>query len=125
MTAATTTIIIDIAAAAAADGSPPRLVSNRGRSRPVPLGAGIAGDGASAGVLATHPAGGVSVQDLLRQRADLLAALPMRQRRILVMRYVGEMTQAEIATQVGLSQMHVSRLLQRMLTQLRTGMLAD
>jgi RNA polymerase sigma-B factor len=305
MTAATTTII-DIAASAAADGSSPGLVSDRGRSRPVVLVAGVAGDGAGTGVLATRPAGGVTVQDLLRQRADLpaghpgravlrqraieaglplarrlatrykgrgeplddlyqvaalalvkavdgydparpsaftsyavatiagalkrhfrdttwrvrvprgvqelaialvpasagltqqlgrsptlpelathlhaaeeevavavnawrayqpdsldalsatgrdgrpplidtigavdarfdaftdrhtlqalLAALPMRQRRILVMRYVGEMTQAEIATQVGLSQMHVSRLLQRVLTQLRTGMLAD
>jgi RNA polymerase sigma-B factor len=304
MTAATTaTIIIDIAAAAAADGSPPGLVSDRGRSRPVVLVAGVAGDGASAGVLA---AGAVAAQNLLRQRAGLpaghpgravlrkraieaglplarrlatrykgrgeplddlcqvaalalvkavdgydparpsafssyavativgalkrhfrdttwrvrvprrvqelaialvpanasltqqlgrsptlpelathlhtpeaevavavnawrayqpdsldalsapdrddrpppidtigavdtrfdavtdrhtlqalLAALPARQRRILVMRYVGEMTQAEIATQVGLSQMHVSRLLQRVLTQLRTGMLAD
>lgn len=39
--------------------------------------------------------------------------------------HVGEMIQAEIAAQVGLSQMDVSRLLQRVLTQLRTGMLAD
>jgi RNA polymerase sigma-B factor len=303
---ATTTNIIANTAPAAADGSSPRLVSGRGRSRPVVLVAGVAGDGASAGVLATHSAGGVSVQDLLRQRAGLpaghpgrivlreraieaglplarrlatrykgrgeplddlyqvaalalvkavdgydparpsaftsyavatiggglkrhfrdttwrvrvprrvqelaialgpasasltqqlgrsptlpelathlhaaeeevavavdawrtyqpesldalsatrrddrpplidtigavdarfdavadrhtlqalLDALPVRQRRILVMRYVGEMTQAEIAAQVGLSQMHISRLLQRVLTQLRTGMLAD
>jgi RNA polymerase sigma-B factor len=34
------------------------------------------------------------------------------------------MTQAEIATQIGVSQMHVSRLLAAALTQLRTGMLA-
>jgi RNA polymerase sigma-B factor len=55
----------------------------------------------------------------------LLGALPVRQRRILAMRYVAEMTQAEIAAQVGVSQMHVSRLLRRVLTQLRTGMLAE
>jgi RNA polymerase sigma-B factor len=55
----------------------------------------------------------------------LLAALPVRQQRILAMRYFGDMTQAEIAARVGVSQMHISRLLMRTLTQLRTGMLAD
>jgi len=54
----------------------------------------------------------------------LLAALPARQRRILAMRYFGEMTQAEIAAQIGVSQMHISRLLAATLTQLRGGMLA-
>lgn len=55
----------------------------------------------------------------------LVAALTARQRRILALRYVGDLTQAEIAARVGLSQMHVSRLLERILTQLRTGMLAQ
>ena len=55
----------------------------------------------------------------------LLAALPLRQRRILAMRYVADMTQAEIATQVGVSQMHISRLLVHSLAQLRTAMLAE
>ena len=64
-----------------------------------------------------------AIADRLTLR-PLLAALPVRQRRILAMRYVGEMTQAEIATQIGVSQMHVSRLLAATLTQLRTGMLA-
>jgi RNA polymerase sigma-B factor len=63
-----------------------------------------------------------AIPDWLTLR-PLLAALPLRQRRILAMRYFGEMTQAEIATQVGVSQMHVSRLLAAALTQLRTGML--
>lgn len=40
-------------------------------------------------------------------------ALPARQRRILALRYVGDLTRAEIATRAGLSQMHVSRLLER------------
>ncbi|MEH0981460.1 SigB/SigF/SigG family RNA polymerase sigma factor [Micromonospora sp. CPCC 205556] len=53
----------------------------------------------------------------------LLAALPARERRILTMRFYGDLTQAEIATRVGLSQMHVSRLLKRSLAQLRAGML--
>jgi RNA polymerase sigma-B factor len=55
----------------------------------------------------------------------LLAMLPTRERRILVMRFAGDMTQAEIATRIGVSQMHVSRLLLRTLTTLRTAMLAD
>jgi RNA polymerase sigma-B factor len=53
----------------------------------------------------------------------LMAALPDRQRRILALRYFGGLTQTEIAAQVGLSQMHISRLLERTLTQLRTGVL--
>lgn len=55
----------------------------------------------------------------------LLTALPARQRHILALRYVGDLTQAEIAARVGLSQMHVSRLLERTLTQLRTGVLGE
>jgi RNA polymerase sigma-B factor len=55
----------------------------------------------------------------------LVAALPVRQRRILAMRYFAEMTQVEIATQIGVSQMHVSRLLAAALTQLRAGMVAQ
>jgi RNA polymerase sigma-B factor len=55
----------------------------------------------------------------------LLAALPVRERRILAMRYFGDMTQAEIAAQVGVSQMQISRLLVRTLMQLRTGMLVE
>jgi RNA polymerase sigma-B factor len=37
------------------------------------------------------------------------------------MRFLGDMTQTQIAQQFGLSQMHVSRLLARSLTQLRAG----
>jgi RNA polymerase sigma-B factor len=55
----------------------------------------------------------------------LLAALPARERRILAMRYFGEMTQSEIGAQIGVSQMHVSRLLTRTLAELRTGMLTS
>jgi RNA polymerase sigma-B factor len=54
---------------------------------------------------------------------QLLAALNARQRRVLALRYVGDLTQAEIAAQVGVSQMYVSRLLTRTLAELRTAML--
>jgi RNA polymerase sigma-B factor len=55
----------------------------------------------------------------------LLAALPVQQRRILAMRFFDNMTQAQIAARIGVSQMHISRLLLRALTRLRTGMLAE
>lgn len=48
-----------------------------------------------------------------------LAALPQRQRRILRLRFFGGMTQSQIAGRLGLSQMHVSRLLRRTLTDLK------
>ena len=51
--------------------------------------------------------------------ADLLARLPDRDRRIIELRFIREMTQAEIADEVGVSQMHVSRLLAQALTKLR------
>jgi RNA polymerase sigma-B factor len=55
----------------------------------------------------------------------LLARLPERERRILAMRFYGNRTQTEIATELGISQMHVSRLLSRALTWLREAMLSD
>jgi RNA polymerase sigma-B factor len=58
-----------------------------------------------------------------RTLRPLLAALPERERRIVVLRYFADLTQAEIATQFGLSQMHISRLLVRVLTHLRAGIL--
>jgi RNA polymerase sigma-B factor len=54
----------------------------------------------------------------------LLAALPERQRRIVHLRFYRHMTQSAIAAEVGLSQMHVSRLLQQALLQLRAGIRA-
>nr|WP_245930447.1 SigB/SigF/SigG family RNA polymerase sigma factor [Allonocardiopsis opalescens] len=48
-----------------------------------------------------------------------LEDIPVRERRILLLRFFGNMTQAEIADRVGLSQMHVSRLLAQTLQTLR------
>lgn len=45
--------------------------------------------------------------------------LPDRERRLLVMRFYGNMTQSEIGERLGISQMHVSRLLARALAYLR------
>jgi len=45
--------------------------------------------------------------------------LPRREQKILLLRYYGDLTQAQIGQQLGISQMHVSRLLTRALTHLR------
>jgi RNA polymerase sigma-B factor len=52
----------------------------------------------------------------------LLAALPSRERRILALRFFHGMTQSQIAEEVGVSQMHVSRLLAKSLATLRAGL---
>ncbi len=51
---------------------------------------------------------------------ELLSSLPERERRIVELRFYQEMTQTEIAEHVGISQMHVSRLLSRTLAELRS-----
>jgi RNA polymerase sigma-B factor len=51
--------------------------------------------------------------------------LPEREQRILVMRFYGNLTQTEIGDRLGISQMHVSRLLTRALTHLKSKMLDD
>lgn len=52
----------------------------------------------------------------------LLASLPQREQRILTMRFFGNMTQSQIASELGISQMHVSRLLAQTLQQLRASL---
>ena len=49
----------------------------------------------------------------------LLAALPDRERQIILLRFFHNRSQTQIAEELGISQMHVSRLLARTLTQLR------
>lgn len=57
--------------------------------------------------------------------SDLLATLPEREQRILRLRFFDGLTQTEIAAKVGISQMHVSRLLSRSLDALRRGLDPD
>ncbi|WP_083866925.1 MULTISPECIES: RNA polymerase sigma factor SigF [Frankia] len=65
---------------------------------------------------------GVEYRESLK---PLLEKLPPREKRILLLRFFGNMTQSQIATELGISQMHVSRLLARTLAQLRRGLLED
>ena len=62
--------------------------------------------------------------ELHESLAPALATLPERERRILQLRFYGNQTQSQIAAQLGISQMHVSRLLARTLAQLRQQLLA-
>jgi RNA polymerase sigma-B factor len=65
---------------------------------------------------------GVEYRESLR---PLLERLPPRERSILVLRFFGELTQSQIAERIGISQMHVSRLLARTLVELRSGLLDE
>ncbi|OKH98577.1 RNA polymerase subunit sigma [Streptomyces sp. CB02923] len=82
----------------------------------------------------THSAGGTLAaylggEDPALEKAEniqalkpLLGALEERDRQILHLRFVAELTQTEIGRTLGISQMQVSRLLTRILTGLREGM---
>jgi len=61
---------------------------------------------------------GVEHRDLVRH---LLVQLPERERRILLLRYFGNLTQSQISAELGVSQMHVSRLLSRSFARLRSA----
>jgi RNA polymerase sigma-B factor len=52
----------------------------------------------------------------------LLATLPVREQKIIAMRFFGNLTQSQIAAELGISQMHVSRLLAQALRVLREGL---
>ncbi len=65
---------------------------------------------------------GVEYRESLK---PLLERLPPREKKILLLRFFGNMTQSQIAAELGISQMHVSRLLARTLTQLREGLLVE
>ncbi|MBY8346085.1 RNA polymerase sigma factor SigF [Streptomyces spinosirectus] len=54
-----------------------------------------------------------------------LAALPERERTILYMRFFGDMTQSRIAELLGISQMHVSRLISRSCSRMRDQIMRD
>ncbi|BEL03713.1 hypothetical protein Q0Z83_019040 [Actinoplanes sichuanensis] len=63
---------------------------------------------------------GFELAELRIALGPAMAALDEREQKIISLRFYGNLTQSEIAEQVGVSQMHVSRLLARALTKLRT-----
>ncbi|MCF8527877.1 MAG: sigma-70 family RNA polymerase sigma factor, partial [Candidatus Nanopelagicales bacterium] len=78
------------------------------------------------------PTSAISMEDSAFDTIDerqtlrpLLEALPERERAIVTMRFFQNMSQDQIAQELGISQMHVSRLLARTLVTLRAGMTED
>ncbi|MEU3338832.1 SigB/SigF/SigG family RNA polymerase sigma factor [Streptomyces sp. NPDC002144] len=80
------------------------------------------GEGVLADFIGTEDAALELVEDF-HSLAPLIAELDERERLILHMRFVEECTQAEIGKRLGISQMHVSRLLNRLLARLRAALL--
>lgn len=66
----------------------------------------------------------LALDDVLTRESlrPVLAKLEPRERRIIALRFVRGLSQSEIAAEVGISQMHVSRLLSRTLSRLRAEM---
>nr|WP_243876261.1 RNA polymerase sigma factor SigF [Streptomyces sp. 846.5] len=60
----------------------------------------------------------VEHRDMVRH---LLVQLPDRERQIVMLRFFGNLTQSQISTELGMSQMHVSRLLARIFARLRSS----
>jgi RNA polymerase sigma-B factor len=77
-----------------------------------------------ADVLGDNDPAMAKVEDL-HALAPLLEQLDERERHIVQMRFGQEMTQSQIGEELGVSQMHVSRLLNRIITRLRAGMLIE
>lgn len=83
-----------------------------------------AGDLRLIDVLSGHDRG-IDAVDRRETLRWALVVLPARERRVIGLRFVGEMTQAQIAERIGASQMHVSRMLTRSLIRLRDAMQSD
>ena len=81
---------------------------------------GDEGDGETYAESIGEEDGGFELVEYGAMIAPTLRALPPRDRIVLHLRFVEDLTQAEIADRVGVSQMHVSRLIRRALERLRT-----
>src|SRR3954447_5628443 len=90
----------------------------------VSLDAPLGGDGGDETVTYANSVGEVDTRlELVENRTVVdatLHALPEREQQILHLRFSEDLTQAEIAERIGVSQMHVSRLIRRALERLRT-----
>ena len=82
-------------------------------------------DGASLGELMGGDDPGFDLAVDLEVLRGLVTGLPERDKRILLMRFFRNMTQSEIGEELGISQMQVSRLIARILGELRVGFGAE
>jgi RNA polymerase sigma-B factor len=67
----------------------------------------------------------LAMAELRASLGPALASLPPREQQIIVLRFFGNLTQTQIADRVGVSQMHVSRLLTKSLAMLRCHLTSD
>jgi RNA polymerase sigma-B factor len=65
---------------------------------------------------------GIEHIELRETLRPILDSLPAREKNILLLRFFKNMTQSQIAAEVGVSQMHVSRLLNKTLEHIRTAL---
>lgn len=68
---------------------------------------------------------GLELVELRQDVRAVLRRLPERERQVLLLRFYGERTQSEIADRLGISQVHVSRVLTRTLAAMRDHVLYD
>ncbi|MEU7418548.1 RNA polymerase sigma factor SigF [Streptomyces antibioticus] len=68
---------------------------------------------------------GIEGIEYIESLKPMIAGLAPRDRQILSLRFVAGLTQSEIGEELGISQMHVSRLLSRTLSRLREGLTAE
>jgi RNA polymerase sigma-B factor len=96
----------------------------RSAYRPTSINAPIDADGSTTDPVAADESDGIdpAIDSMLVR--ELLGHLDGRQRMIVYLRFFGQLSQSEIAQRVGISQVHVSRLLRSSMTTLR-GLLDD
>jgi RNA polymerase sigma-B factor len=95
-------------------------VGSRTSLHPVSLDAGIGDDETSIGATIGDTDVRLELADLRLSLRVALATLTPRERRIVYLRFIEERTQREIADEIGVTQMQVSRLLSRILSRLQT-----
>jgi RNA polymerase sigma-B factor len=83
------------------------------------------GDGTSLADLVGEVDPSLDLVELRRDVRGLLGRLPEREQQVLLLRFYGERTQSEIAERLGMSQVHVSRVLTRTLAVMRDHVLYD
>jgi len=83
------------------------------------------GDGSTLVERLGHTDPGLDCIDNVTSLKPLIAQLTDRERSVLSLRFTGDLTQSQIGSELGISQMHVSRILTRALGQLRTRLLDE
>jgi RNA polymerase sigma-B factor len=87
---------------------------------PASLDAAVSEDGTAMSETVGHTDPSFEIAEGWASVAPALEKLPVRERRILYLRFFKGMTQTEIAQEIGISQMHISRLIAQSLERVRS-----